>query len=55
MVVQIPVDIKKDIRATVPFKINGLSVNEMLVANTISGELTRQSYCQKFDMPNNPL
>jgi hypothetical protein len=48
------VNIKKDVRATVPRKINGFSVNEMFAANTISGKLTGQSYCQKFDMPNNP-
>ncbi len=55
MVVKIPVDIKKDVLATAPRKIDGVSVNEMLAANTISGELTRQSYFQKFDMPNIPL
>ncbi|MEN2281900.1 hypothetical protein AAGF08_07150 [Algoriphagus sp. SE2] len=40
MVVQIPVDIKKDVRATTPRKITGFSVNELFAANTISEELT---------------
>lgn len=55
MVVSIHVDMKKDVRATVPRKIYRGSVNEMFAANTISGELTGQSYCQKFYKPNNPI
>jgi len=53
--VQFQVDIKKDVRATVPRKINGFFVKEIFVANTISEELTEQSYSQKFDIPNIPL
>jgi hypothetical protein len=40
MVVQISMDIKKDVCATVPVKITGLSEIEIFAANTISGELT---------------
>ncbi|WP_339868548.1 hypothetical protein [uncultured Algoriphagus sp.] len=55
MVVPIHVVIEKVVQALPSIAGSRFRSEEIFAANTITGQLMGQSYCQNFYYPNNPL